>query len=525
MILNSRDFDLEATEARRLESQIDLDSARTPKQRNEWGQFATPPALARDIVQYALKMHHGPDIDFLEPSCGSGAFFGALLGEVADHTIRSAIGVELDKRFASLAAELWGDAGLQVVNDDYTAAGVIAPKSVSLVIANPPYVRHHHLTGEQKAVLVGRSKHELQITPSGLSGLYTYFMLLTHQALAPSATSAWLIPSEFLDVNYGAALKRYLTQHVTLNRIHRFDPSDMQFGDALVTSSVVIFTNSPPAEGHVVTFTHGGSMTSPRQTHLYTSAQLVATSKWSPKFSGATSAVPLERPRFDDFFRIRRGIATGNNAFFVIPRERAESLGILRQHVKPMLPGPRYVKQDIIETDADGYPLLDRQLALVDTSATVRQLEQLDPPLADYLRTVDAKTSSAYLVRTRSPWYKQEQREPAPFVLTYMGRGATTKDPPFRFILNLSQAVTTNMYLMLYPIGPLAEGIESDEVSLSEIHLALRALTGTQLRDGGRVYGGGLHKMEPRELAALDATRIADTLTNYKPAARITTLF
>jgi hypothetical protein len=49
-----------------------------------------------------------------------------------------------------------------------------------------------------------------------------------------------------MDVNYGRVLKRYLTERVTLRRIHRFDASDVQFDDALVTSAVVVFENTPP---------------------------------------------------------------------------------------------------------------------------------------------------------------------------------------------------------------------------------------------------------------------------------------
>ena len=43
-----------------------------------------------------------------------------------------------------------------------------------------------------------------------------------------------------MDVNYGASVKRYLLDKVTLLHIHRSDPKEVQFGDALVSSSVVL---------------------------------------------------------------------------------------------------------------------------------------------------------------------------------------------------------------------------------------------------------------------------------------------
>lgn len=526
MTLNSQASSRVAAEERRLERQVELDAERTAKERNEWGQFATPPGLARDVVAYALGLHGERSIDFLEPSCGSGAFFSALLEELPDgREIRTAVGVELDPRFADLAQELWGALGLRVLNADYTAPDVVARGSASLLVANPPYVRHHHLTSEQKSELSARATRELGITPSGLSGLYAHFMFLSHRNLAPGAVSAWLIPSEFLDVNYGTALKQYLTTHVTLNRIHRFDPDDVQFDDALVTSSVVVFTNEMPTDTTLVEFTHGGSMEDPRETHIVPLNGLQPVAKWSPRFSGGSQDESRDMPRFDEFFRIRRGIATGNNAFFILPRERAEGLGIKREHLKPMLPGPRYLKQDVVEGDDAGYPVLDKQLALIDTLKTIDHIEEDDPALAAYLSSVDEKTKSGFLVRSRSPWYKQEQREAAPFVITYMGRGAAMAERPFRFIMNQSAAITTNMYLMLYPIASLEAALSRGDVELPQVHEAVNALSGQQLRDGGRVYGGGLHKMEPKELAALDASTIAALLPNYQRPEQVLSLF
>ena len=71
-------------------------------------------------------------------------------------------------------------------------------------------------------------------------------MLLGHLWLAENGLAVWLIPSEFMDVNYGDEVKRYMLDHVALMQIHRFCPSDVQFEDALVSSAVVVFEKRKP---------------------------------------------------------------------------------------------------------------------------------------------------------------------------------------------------------------------------------------------------------------------------------------
>ena len=220
-----------AQEATRLALQAELDSERSQLERNEMGQFATPPALAEDIVSFVetVRGEAGP-IRFLEPSCGSGSFFSALLRGAGASRVGRAVGVELDPRFASAARRLWEADGLEVVEGDFTSWGQSTDERFNLLIANPPYVRHHHLEADQKRTLVARTVAELGLKPSGLSGLYVYFLLLSHRLLEPGAVSAWLIPSEFMDVNYGKVVREYLSRRVSLLRIHRFDPADVQLG-------------------------------------------------------------------------------------------------------------------------------------------------------------------------------------------------------------------------------------------------------------------------------------------------------
>jgi len=511
------EFNRTEAEASRLSVQRELDAERTPKQRNESGQFATPSVLAEDVMQFALQLHNDSEVRFLEPSCGSGAFFSALLAKASDRNVGEAVGVELDDRFASVAETLWADAGLDVVRGDFLEQSKGLGANFSLLVANPPYVRHHHLSSEQKVALQARVRSELDLKASGLSGLYVYFMLLSHRLLSPGAVSAWLIPSEFMDTNYGRAVRQYLADRVTINRIHRFDPEGTQFDDALVTSAVVVFTNESCSDDHAVEFTQGGSTSEPEHAWQYPQKTLDPMQKWGARFSDRGEREPGVFPRFDEFFKIRRGIATGNNDFFVLPRERIEALGIKRQNVTPMMPAPRFVKQEVVESASDGYPLLDDQMAVLQPSASsIDELRETDPALADYLSSVDAKTLGAYLVKSRKVWFKVERRDPAPFLLTYMGRGSVKNDRPFRFILNNSQAIATNMYLMLYPVGALANALDANQVSLERVFDVLLSITAEELLDGGRVYGGGLRKIEPKELASMNAQVIADLLPAYR---------
>jgi hypothetical protein len=85
-----------------------------------------------------------------------------------------------------------------------------------------------------------------------------------------------------------------------------------------------------------------------------------------------------------------------------------------------------------------------------------------------------------------------------------MGRGAYNAHP-FRFILNRSNAIAPNVYLMLYPIGLLAELLHRKPDADVEVLALLSEITADELKGEGRTYGGGLHKIEPQELARLPA--------------------
>jgi hypothetical protein len=89
-----------------------------------------------------------------------------------------------------------------------------------------------------------------------------------------------------------------------------------------------------------------------------------------------------------------------------------------------------------------------------------------------------------YIARHRKPWWHVSLREPAPIVMTYMGRR-----PPV-FALNAAGAKLINVAHGLYP----RQGV--DEAHARSLVAWLNA---NVRQSAGRSYAGGLTKFEPSE--------------------------
>jgi adenine-specific DNA-methyltransferase len=128
---------------------------------------------------------------------------------------------------------------------------------------------------------------------------------------------------------------------------------------------------------------------------------------------------------------------------------------------------------------------------------------------------VGIKTGVAdrYLCKSRKLWYAQENRADSHFYCTYMGRSDKNGKKSFRFILNHSKAIVANSYLILYPKPEVEAVIAKDPEMVTIFFAALNAITEKVMIDEGRVYGGGMHKLEPKELANVPAPEILRSIT------------
>jgi adenine-specific DNA-methyltransferase len=517
MTVTDKNAAIDIIEAQRLETQHRLDAVKTQAERNKLGQFATPSILATDILEYAKTLTTSSQIRFLDPAFGTGSFYAALLRSFPLSQIAQAWGYEIDPNYGQEAIKLWDNTPLKLNIADFTQTGL--PDSdddrANLLICNPPYVRHHHIPADEKLRLQVVAKKASGIKLNGLAGLYCYFLLISHAWLADGGLAGWLIPSEFMDVNYGKQVKQYLLQQVTLLRIHRFDPDEVQFGDALVSSAIIWFKKEKPPADYEVEFSYGDTLTKPEVSAHIPADVLYRTDKWTgfPKILNNKLGSEVKNKRLQlklaDLFKIKRGLVTGANKFFILTPKQISQYELPVEFFIPILPSPRYLLTDEIEANDDGSPVLDQQLFLLSCNLPENEVELKYPSLWQYLQSgVQKGINRRYLCSHRSPWYAQENRPASPLLCTYMGRESSGGSKPFRFILNHSKATAPNVYLMLYPISTLEKELKGEPELLRTVWQALNEIPPDILIGEGRIYGGGLHKIEPNELANTPADSI-----------------
>ncbi len=499
-------------EQQRLDFQGALDALKTQDERNRMGQFATPTALALEILSFAEKIvPHGEQIRFLDPGFGTGAFYSALLRTFPASRIAAAAGFEVDPHYAGPALELWADTELDLHMADFTRQQPLEGV-FNLLICNPPYVRHHHIVNGEKARIQAASARACGVQFSGLAGLYCHFLGLSHAWMVEGGVAGWLIPGEFMAVNYGGAVKRYLLDKVRLLHIHRFDPDEVQFDDCLVSSAVVWFRKEAPPADYNVQFTFGGTLSNPKICRMVPASVLRVEPKWT-RFAQAQVHTGQEAPPLSDFFTIKRGLATGDNSYFILTASQISVRKLPFQFFKPILPSPRYLPQTEVMSDENGNPILNYPLYLLDCNISEIALKNHYPALWSYLQEGRERgVAKRYLCQHRSPWYSQENRPAAPIVCTYLGRSNLKSGRPFRFILNHSRATVTNVYLALYPKPNLARVFAKDPSAVRKIWETLNRIQPQTMLAEGRVYGGGLHKLEPRELANVPVPELAGLL-------------
>lgn len=457
--------------------------------------FLTPPEVAYDLALGAWRARRTDiPLRFGDPSMGPGILYAAMRQASNQTPLDSAVGIELDPVRAEATARKWRRSGLEVIEGDFLRENPPVD-GWTILLANPPYVRHQEIRDSLKGVR-SRIERSTGIGVDGRADLYIYFVLTAHDWLAPGAVAAWLLPAEFLATDYGAALRDYLSSRVALRQVHIYDPKSPVFDNARISSTVVIYEKAPPDDRQVI-FSRGGTVTDPDEIHPVEVPYLATSARWTwPVIT--RDANRDERPLLQDYFIVKRGIATGANDLFVLDDQALHTYDVDRKWVRPVLPRSRYITSSVIDADDAGLPLVSPRLWLLDTSDSIEVVRRTSPKFADYMTYVDQAVSGRSQVRKRRSTFRQESRVAPDFVFIYMAK--TELSGRERFKRNRSRAVVLNTYLGLSLRPALASAAERDPRLYDILFSALQDVPSSELLFQGRTYVSGLLKLEPKEL-------------------------
>lgn len=451
-----------------------LAHASTDKRR-QLGAFYTPSALTLPMVDWVLGMNPERIVDV---GSGSGRFVNEILRKNSKARI---IAVDIDPMATLLTRAVlacMGNTSSRVINSDYTTFNLEPHSGLTAFIGNPPYVRHHLLTRQQKtwarevATTMGR-------TISGLAGLHTYFFLATAVMASRGDVGCFVTSSEWLDVNYGSIVRELFLEQLGGESIHVVDPEVMAFRDATTTATISCFRIGRQSKfirlQPVKRLEDIGKL---EDGEPIAKDRLRASPRWSPLIRTRRKA-PEGYIELGEICRVHRGAVTGSNAIFVTD---GNSYALPVEVLWPSITKARelFAAGTKLET-VEG---LRRVIALPE------DLDVLDSgdkrAVERFLHYAKSKgAADSYIAKNRKAWWSVQVREPAPILATYMARRPPT------FVRNLARARHLNIAHGLYPREPLPE------YALDNLASYLR--TGISVEDG-RTYAGGLTKFEPKEM-------------------------
>ena len=305
----------------------------------------------------------------------------------------------------------------------------------SVIVGNPPYVRHEDMAGATKGA--GPPRHA-RMQPLALAdgfevprtsdlGCYFYYHSLAN--LAEGGRLGFISSDGWLHSDYGLALQRAVLDNAEITSI--VVPEFSVFEDADVNTAVVLLRRrSPPADGWNVELARASSahdFDAMRPGAVSRRAQgAIGPGNWNSLFHGAVAEPAAPMQRMDEAGAVRRGVVTGNAEFFVLDRDGMSESGIGTEYVRPLVAGGE--SPVLVDENAESYLLCvdDEKGALARRrggAAVLRYIERgeaTEAPTKREGRRTTAPLPGLPTMASRRLWYSLglDRRPPPPIFLS-----------------------------------------------------------------------------------------------------------
>ncbi|MGV1006393.1 MAG: hypothetical protein ACOYEV_16865 [Candidatus Nanopelagicales bacterium] len=459
--------------------------------RRTLGTFFTPSAEARLMLQMWSSSQEDPD-EVTDIGAGVGVFTAAARAAWDSARI---VAVDVNPVTLGLLAlhpqvathlRAPGDPlpGIELVLDDFTKwVSNEAPSAARrLYLGNPPYTRAQLLPRGERV----RLQEEVGELCGGRSSLSTVITALCLLQMRPHDGLCLLLPAQWLESDYARPLRRYLWGQCHRRIELRLVDSGL-FADAQVDAVALLVGaagDAPQAlavgafEGALRDVDRGGS----------NPANWRAMFQEAPQ--AATRTVGAKSTTLGDLAQVRRGMATGANAFFLLKPTAIRDHDLPAEVLRPVVRRLNDIGNAVSRELFDEKEATEPRFVLVAKAEDRQKHEALDV----YLRSgEDQELDQRELCSRRDVWFDVNHDVFVPHVIiSAMTRGK------FRIVTNDADAIiTNNLYGWRWKSN-------TSKTTRTRTIAWLRSKEGqAALRSAARSQGDGLFKLEPRALRDL----------------------
>ena len=350
----------------------------------------------------------------------------------------------------------------------------------------------------------------LKIKLNGFTNLYTLFLIKSINQLNPDGRLAYIIPSEFLNSDYGKLVKSALLKKKILRHIIVFDFEENVFDDALTTACILLCSNDKNYQK--VKFSTIKKVNDLEAIENYISNypaqkldnltfnynEIDPEIKWRTYYQTQNGIRYKNLIPFSSFVKVVRGIATGANEYFTFSKSKAFDLGVEEKYLLPCICKSIDVKDNFFTIEKFKELVnADRQAYLLNAVGTK------DEKVLNYIGLGEATgIDKKYLTACRTPWYSLENRPPSPIWVSVFNRSG------LKFIRNEANISNLTTFHCVYPVqSSLFDNVNTDILFAYLLTDVAREI----FEDNRREYGNGLQKFEPNDFnkaMILDLTKL-----------------
>lgn len=446
--------------------------------RKKYAQFFTPEPIAAFMTEWVMQGRKGC-AHILEPAFGLGVFSRALFQL---HPDTSVTGYDIDETIFNYAKANFvaKDYSLQLRNEDYLDSSW--EEHFDGVVCNPPYLKFHDYNNGRYVPIVN---NHLNTRLNGFTNIYTLFLLKSIAQLNESGRLAYIVPSEFLNADYGVEVKRALLASGTLRHIIIVDFTESAFDDAITTACILLCQNSD--DENQIRFSkinHIEELPSALTNYqIYPAVRLNPEVKWKQYYEECKTRQYCHLVPFSTFAKVSRGIATGANDYFTFNEEKKAYYNLADSCFLPCIAHSTDVKSQIFTlSDFEKLSAAGRNVYLFDGCA-----DETNPHVKSYIRLgEETGKNKRFLTASRSPWFSLENRKPSPIWVSVFNRSG------LRFVRNEAGVSNLTTFHCVYNISEIDTNV-----------LFAYLVTGLAKEiflENSRQYGNGLIKFEPNDL-------------------------